>query len=86
MVRLVLSLGQVPDELYRVEDRQWEPETFTLLLAVSMLEKLVFGDYETRLQFDPELFQNRGLAEQMKEKLRHDIIRKHNIPPPSRRP
>jgi hypothetical protein len=57
-----------------------------LLLAVSMLEKLVFGDYEARLQFDPELFQNWGLAEQMKEKLRHDIIRKHNIPPPSRRP
>ncbi len=69
-----------------VEDRQWEPEAFTLLLAVSMLEKLVFGDYETRLQLDPELVQNRGLADQMKEKLRRNIIRKHNIPPPSKKP
>ena len=52
-----------------VEDRQWEPETFTLLLTVSMVEKLVFADYETRLQFDTELVQNRALADQVKEKL-----------------
>jgi hypothetical protein len=45
-----------------VEDHQWEPETFTLLLTVSMVEKLVFADYETRLQFDTELVQNRALA------------------------
>lgn len=69
-----------------VEDRQWEPETFTLLLTVSMLEKLVFGDYEARLQFDPELVRNRGLAEQMKEKLRRYIIKRHNISPPSAKP
>jgi len=69
-----------------VEDRQWEPETFTLLLTVSMLERLVFGDYEMRLQLDAELLRNRGLAEALKEKLRQDIIKRHNISPPAAKP
>jgi tetratricopeptide (TPR) repeat protein len=69
-----------------VEDREWEPETFTLLLTVSVLEKLVFGDYEARLQFDTELLRNRGLAEQLKEKLRREIIKRHNIAPPAVKP
>ena len=69
-----------------VEDGLWEPETFTLLLTVSMLEKLVFGDYEARLNLDEELVRNRGLANQMKEKLRREIIKRHNIAPPTAKP
>lgn len=65
-----------------VEDREWEPETFTLLLTVSMIEKVVFSDYRNRLQFDENLMRNRSLAETLREKLRRYIIKKHNIQPP----
>ena len=50
-----------------VEDREWEPECFTMLLTVSMLERLVFEDYRTRLQLDADLVRNRALAGQLKE-------------------
>lgn len=69
-----------------VDDSLWEPETFTLLLTVSMLEKLAFGDYEARLNLDAELVRNRGLADQMKEKLRREIIERHKIVPPAAKP
>jgi hypothetical protein len=69
-----------------VEDRVWEPETFTLLLTVSMLERLVFEDYEDRLKLDARLVRNRELAERMKEKLRRDVIKKYDIKPPAARP
>jgi hypothetical protein len=68
-----------------VEDREWEPETFTLLLTVSSIEQLVFSDYETRLQFDENLIRNRAMAAALREKLRRHIIKKHNIPPPQSR-
>jgi hypothetical protein len=69
-----------------VEDREWEPEAFTLLLTVSMIEKVVFSDYKTRLQFDENLMRNRSLAEATRERLRRYIIKKHNIPPPQPKP
>jgi len=69
-----------------VEDREWEPETFTLLLTVSLIEKVVFSDYKTRLQFDEDLMRNRSLAAALRDKLRRFIIKKHNIPPPRQRP
>jgi hypothetical protein len=69
-----------------VEDREWEPETFTLLQCVSMIEKLVFGDYHARLHLDANLVRNRDLAEHLKEKLRQDLIRKYNISPPGSMP
>ena len=69
-----------------LEDRIWEPETFTLLMTVALLENLVFSDYEGRLKFDVKLIQNRALADQMKEKLRLEIIRKYDIKLPLSRP
>lgn len=64
-----------------VDNRSWEPEMFTLLLTVSMLERLVFQNYEDRLRLDVNLAQNRELVERMKEKLRRDVITKYNIQP-----
>lgn len=69
-----------------VEDRLWEPETFTLLLTTSLIETVIFNDYEGRFRFDIELGKNRGLAEAMKEKLRLAIIKKYDIKPPSQKP
>jgi hypothetical protein len=69
-----------------VEDRSWEPEAFTMLLTVSMLERLVFENYEGRLKLDVSLTRNRELADRMKEKLRRSIITKHTIQPPARKP
>jgi hypothetical protein len=68
-----------------VEDREWEPETFTLLLTVSSIEKIVFSDYKARLQFDENLIRNRALGDALREKLRQHIIKKHNIVPPQSR-
>jgi hypothetical protein len=62
-----------------IEDREWEPETFTMLLTVSTIEKLVFDDHQARLHLDNELVRNRGLAELLKERLRKAIIDKYNI-------
>jgi hypothetical protein len=65
-----------------IEDRAWEPETFTMLLTVSTIEKLVFDDHQARLHLDnDELVRNRGLAELLKERLRKAIIDKYNIQP-----
>jgi hypothetical protein len=69
-----------------VEDRSWEPETFTMLLTVSMLERLVFQNYEGRLKLDVNLIGNRGLADRMKEKLRRHIVTKYEIKPPATKP
>jgi len=66
-----------------VEDRAWEPEVFTMLLTVSLLEKLVYERYKDRLQLDVALGNNRELAERLKETLRRRIIAKYNIVPPS---
>ena len=69
-----------------VEDREWEPETFTLLQTVSFIERLVFSDYESRLKLDHTLVQNRVLAQSFHEQLRQSIIRKHDIKPPQPQP
>jgi hypothetical protein len=69
-----------------VEDRIWEPETFTLLLNVSRIEQMVFSDFEQRLQFDEELMRNRTRAGQLRELCRQEVIKKHNIQPPTRKP
>lgn len=69
-----------------LENREWEPETFTLLLIVSSLEKLIFNDYRTRLQLDFNLVHQRQIMQQLKEALRHDIILRHNIQPPNNKP
>jgi hypothetical protein len=69
-----------------IEDREWEPETFTLLLTVSVIEKLVFDDHYDRLYLDNELVKNRGLADTLKERLRKSIIDKYNIQPPASMP
>jgi len=69
-----------------VEDRIWEPETFTLLLNVSRIERMIFDDFQQRLQFDEDLMRNRTRAEQLRELCRQEVIRKHNIQPPNRKP
>ena len=69
-----------------VEDREWEPETFTLLLTVSMIERVVFSDNKTRLQLDQNLMRDRSLAEALRERLRRYIIKKYNIRPPQKKP
>lgn len=69
-----------------VEDCIWEPETFTLLLNVARIERMVFEDFKQRLQFDEELMRNRTRAEQLKELCRQEVIKKHNIQPPMRKP
>lgn len=69
-----------------VEDRIWEPETFTLLLSVARIEQMIFEDFRQRLQFDEELMRNRTRAEQLKELCREELIKKHNIQPPKRNP
>jgi hypothetical protein len=79
------------DILYRlnytgVEDRDWEPETFTFLLTVSMIEKVVFSDYKTRLQFDESVVRNRSLANALHQRLRKHIINKYGIRPPQSKP
>jgi hypothetical protein len=50
--------------------------------CVSMIENLVFNDYAVRLNLDSRLLRNRASAEQLKEKLRQDLIRKYNIKRP----
>jgi hypothetical protein len=69
-----------------VEDRIWEPETFTLLLNVGRIERLVFEDYRPRLQFDETLMRNRANANRLRELCRQEIIEKHNIQPPPQKP
>jgi len=69
-----------------VEDRVWEPETFTFLLIFSMIEQVVFADYKTRLQFDENLVRNRSMAATLRENLRTYIINKYDIPPPQLKP
>jgi tetratricopeptide (TPR) repeat protein len=69
-----------------VEDRDWETETFTFLLTVSLIEKLVFSDYETRFQLDENLVRNRSMAEALREKLRQYVIKKYDIQPPQAKP
>jgi hypothetical protein len=66
-----------------VEDREWEPETFTLLQIVSMIEQIVFSDHKTRLQFDENILRNKVLSETLRDKLCRDIIKRHNIQPPA---
>jgi hypothetical protein len=51
-------------------------------LCVSMIENLGFIDYAVRLNLDSRLLRNRASAEQLKEKLRQDLIRKDNIKRP----
>ncbi len=69
-----------------VEDRIWEPETFTLLLNVDRIERMVFDDFRQRLQFDEELMRNRTTGQQLQTLCRQEVIKKHNIQPPKRRP
>jgi hypothetical protein len=69
-----------------VEDRIWEPEMFTLLLNVSQIEQMVFNDFIKRLQFDEELLRNRAIAEQLQKLCLQELITKHNIQPPIRKP
>jgi len=47
-----------------------------------MIENLVFNDYAVRLNLDSRILRNRASAEQLKEKLRQDLIRKYNIKRP----
>ena len=59
-----------------IEDHPWETETFTLLLTVSMVEKIVFDCYSDRLQFDENLRNLRHRMDSSKEELRrvdHEI-------------
>ncbi len=69
-----------------VEEREWETETFTLLLTVSQIEQVVFEDFKSRLAFDETLLQSRNRATQLREELRQRIIKKHNIEPPQPKP
>jgi len=69
-----------------VEDRVWEPETFTLLRNVSRIERMVFDDFRQRLQFDEALIQNRTRAEKLRKLCQQEVIRKHNIQSPKGKP
>lgn len=69
-----------------VEDPIWEPETFTLLLNVARIERLIFDDFKQRLQFDEELMQNRTRAEQLCGLCQQEVIKKHNIQRPQYKP
>jgi hypothetical protein len=69
-----------------VEDRAWEPETFTLLVNVDRIEAMIFGDFDQRLKFDEDLIRNRARAAQLRELCRQEVIRKHNIQPPRPKP
>jgi hypothetical protein len=68
-----------------VEDREWEPETLTLLFTVSQIEQVVFEDFKSRLMFDETLSQNRARAARLGVELRQQMIAKHDIKPPKQK-
>lgn len=68
-----------------VEPRLWTTSVFSMLLASSLMEKVVFSDFESRLDLDDGLLRMRADAQLLKEKLRRDLITQCGIKrPPSK--
>jgi len=66
-----------------IEQDFWEKSLFHMLLTFSTVERTLFCDYESRLQFDESLLQLRHEFDARKEKLRKTIIARYKIPPPN---
>jgi len=62
--------------------RRWATSLFTMLLTCFTMERILFKDHETRLQFDESLLQMRAKFEIYKERLRKRLIARYKIPPP----
>ena len=54
-----------------------------MLLTCSMMEQTLFSDYEGRLKLDNELMRMRGEFDKYKEQLRHVLIKRYKVEPPS---
>lgn len=67
-----------------LEEKSWATGLFTMLLTCSVMEKILFEDYKTRLQFDSALEKMRTDCESYKEHLRRTLIKRYNIPPPQK--
>jgi hypothetical protein len=57
-----------------VEPQLWAQSVFSMLLASSLMEKVMFRDFESRLDLDDGLLCMRADAQLQKEKLRRDLI------------
>ncbi len=66
-----------------VEERSWALSLFSLLLTCFTMEQTLYGDYQSRLQFDETLIRMRGNFERNKEQLREFMKVHYNIKPPS---
>jgi hypothetical protein len=56
---------------------------FVLLNALSLMEKVFYGDFKDRLQLDPDLCAMREQFHRTKEAERQRLIAEFNIQPPS---
>ena len=57
-----------------VEPQLWATSVFSMLLASSLMEKVMFSDFESRLNLDDGLLRMRTDAQMVKEKLRGNLI------------
>jgi hypothetical protein len=57
-----------------VEPQLWATSVFSMLLAASLMEKVMFSDFESRLDLDDGLLRMRADAHRLKEKTRKDLI------------
>ncbi len=65
-----------------VEPRRWATSLFTMLLTCFTMERVLFEDNKSRLQFDEGLLRMRSEFEVYKERLRRILIARYKIQPP----
>ncbi|PYT97533.1 MAG: hypothetical protein DMG38_19555 [Acidobacteria bacterium] len=65
------------------DHKLWTLSQFAMLLTCSMMEQTLFSDYEGRLKLDNELMRMRGEFDKYKEQLRHVLIKRYKVEPPS---